>query len=52
MYENIGQHIREQIQACHSKGKTYRDAQLRELVHSVAVEKLSEHKLVCKSESA
>jgi hypothetical protein len=30
-------------QACHSKGKIYRDAQLRELVHSVVVEHAPEH---------
>jgi hypothetical protein len=39
MYENHGQHIRERIQTCHPKGKTYRDAQLRELVQSI-VEKV------------
>jgi hypothetical protein len=43
MYGNIGQHIWEWIQTCHPKGKTYRDAQLGELVHSVTVEQLSEH---------
>jgi hypothetical protein len=34
------------------KGKTYRDAQLGELVHSVVVEQLSEHELACGSEPA
>jgi hypothetical protein len=40
----------EQIQTCHLKGKTYRDAQLRELVHSVMVKQLPKHKLACVSE--
>jgi hypothetical protein len=52
MYENLGQHIRERIQTCHPKGKTYRDAQLGELVHSIAVEQLPEHELACGSEPA
>jgi hypothetical protein len=39
-------------QTCHPKGKTYRDAQLGELVHSIVVEQLPEHKLVCGSEPA
>jgi hypothetical protein len=46
MYRNLGQHIRERIQTCHPKGKTYRDAQLGEFVHSVVVEQLPEHSLV------
>jgi hypothetical protein len=52
MYGNIEQHIREQIHACHPKGKIYRDAQLGELVHSVAVDQLPEHELTCGSEPA
>jgi hypothetical protein len=52
MYGNLGQHIWERIQTCHPKGKTYRDAQLGELVHSVTVEQLSEHELTCGSEPA
>jgi hypothetical protein len=40
MYGNLEQHIWEQIQTCHPKGKTYTDAQLGELVHSIAVEKV------------
>jgi hypothetical protein len=44
--------MRERIQTCHPKGKTYRDAQLGELVHSVAVEQLSKHELACGSEPA
>jgi hypothetical protein len=50
MYENLAQHIQEWIQTCHLKGKTYKDAQLGELIHSVAVEQLSEHELACGSE--
>jgi hypothetical protein len=42
----------ERIQTCHPKGKTYRDAQLRELVHSVMVEQLPEHELAYVSEPA
>jgi hypothetical protein len=34
------------------KGKTYRDAQLGELVHSVAVEHALEHEVVCGSKPA
>jgi hypothetical protein len=34
------------------KGKTYRDVKLGELIHSVAVEQLPEHELVCGSEPA
>jgi hypothetical protein len=37
---------------CHPKGKTYRDAQLGELVHSTVVEQLPEHELACGSEPA
>jgi hypothetical protein len=50
MYGNLGQHIRKQIQTCHPKGKTYKDAQLGELVHSVMVEQLPEHQLAYGSE--
>jgi hypothetical protein len=49
--ETLGS-IREWIQTCHPKGKTYSDAQLGELVHSVAVEQLPEHELACGSEPA
>jgi hypothetical protein len=52
MYENLGQHIQQRIQTCHPKGKTYRDAQLGELVHSIMVEQLSKHELACGSEPA
>jgi hypothetical protein len=33
-------------------GKTYRDTQLKELVHSVAVEQLPEYELTCGSKPA
>jgi hypothetical protein len=52
MYKNLGQDIQERIQTCHPKGKTYRDAQLEELIHSIMVEQLPEHKLVCGREPA
>jgi hypothetical protein len=52
MYGNLGQHIRGRIQTCHPKDKTYRDAQLGELVHSVVVEQLPEHELTYGSEPA
>jgi hypothetical protein len=39
-------------QSCRPKGKTYKDAQLRELVHSVAVQQLPKHELICRSEPA
>jgi hypothetical protein len=42
IYENISQ-------ACCPKDKTYRDAQLRELVHSIMVEYAPEHEVVCES---
>jgi hypothetical protein len=50
LYENLGEDMRERIQTRHLKGKTYRDAQLEELIHSVAVEQLLEHELACESE--
>jgi hypothetical protein len=52
MYGNLGQHIRERIQTYHPKGKTYRDAQLGELVHSISIEQLPEYELACESEPA
>jgi hypothetical protein len=33
-------------QTYHSKGKTYRDAQLRELAHSIVVEHAPEHEVI------
>jgi hypothetical protein len=37
-------------QTCHPKGRTSRDSQLGELVHSVMAEHVSEHEVVCGSE--
>jgi hypothetical protein len=37
-------------QTSHSKGKTYRDAQLGELVHSVVVEHVPKHEVIYGSE--
>jgi hypothetical protein len=39
-------------QICHPKGKTYRDAQLRELIHSIMVEHASEPEVICEIEPA
>jgi hypothetical protein len=44
------QHIRERIPTCCLKEKTYRDAQLGELVHSVAIEHASEQEVIYGSE--
>jgi hypothetical protein len=44
IYENGSRHVTRRV--------TYRDAQLGELVHFVAVEQLPEHKLACGSEPA
>jgi hypothetical protein len=45
IYENGSGHVSRRV-------KTYRDAQLGELVHSVVVEQLPENELVCGSEPA
>jgi hypothetical protein len=37
-------------QTCRLKGKTYRDAQLGELVYSIAGEHVPEHDVICESE--
>jgi hypothetical protein len=47
--EALGNIYRNRFQTCRPKGKTYRDAQLRELVHSVMVEHAPEHEVVCGS---
>jgi hypothetical protein len=39
-------------QTYHPKGKTYRDAQLRELARSIAIDHMSEHRVVYRSEPA
>jgi hypothetical protein len=48
----LGNITRKRIQPYHPKGKSYQDAQLGELVHSVVVEQLPEHELICGSEPA
>jgi hypothetical protein len=50
--EALGNMYGDGSQICHLKGNTYRDAQLRELVHSIAVEHASEHKVIYGSEPA
>jgi hypothetical protein len=39
-------------QTCRPKGKTYRDAQLGELIHSVTIEHAPEHEVACGSKPA
>jgi hypothetical protein len=48
--ESLGNIYKNESQTCRPKGKTYRDAQLGELVHSIAVEHAQEHKVICGSE--
>jgi hypothetical protein len=48
--EGLGNIYRNGSQTCHPKGKTYRYAQLGELVHSVVVEHAPEHEVSCGSE--
>jgi hypothetical protein len=50
--EGLGNIYRNGSQTCHSKCKTYRYAQLEELVRSVTVEHASEHEVVYGSEPA
>jgi hypothetical protein len=50
--KTLGNIYRNGSQACYPKGKTYRDAQLREIDHSVAVDHMSEHEVACWSEPA
>jgi hypothetical protein len=50
--ETLGNIYGNESQACWPKGKTYRDAQLGELVHSVAVGHTPEHGVACGSELA
>jgi hypothetical protein len=47
--ENI---YRNGSQTCHPKGETYRHAQLGELVHSIMVENVLEHEVICGSKPA
>jgi hypothetical protein len=46
----LGNIYRNISQSCHPKGKTCRDTQLEELVHSVTVEHAPEHKVIYGSE--
>jgi hypothetical protein len=48
--KTLGNIYRNGSQACYPKGKTYRDAQLGELVHSIAVDHMPEHEVACLSE--
>jgi hypothetical protein len=47
--EALGNIYRNGSQTCRPNDKTYRDAQLRELVHSVTVEHAPEHEVACGS---
>jgi hypothetical protein len=48
--ESLGNIYESRSQTHCPKGKTYRDAQLGEHIHSVAVEHVSENKVVCGSQ--
>jgi hypothetical protein len=48
----LGNIYENRFQTYRPKGKTYRDAQLEEIVHSIMVEHASEHEVVCGSEPA
>jgi hypothetical protein len=48
--KSLGNIYGNESQICYPKGKTYRDAQLGELVHSIMVEYVSEHEAICGSE--
>jgi hypothetical protein len=50
--EALGNIYGNRSQTCRPKGKTYRDAQLGELIHSVAVEHTPEHEVICGSKPA
>jgi hypothetical protein len=45
--EGLGNIYGNRFQTYHPKGKTYRYAQLGELVHSIAVENTLEHEVIC-----
>jgi hypothetical protein len=47
--EGLGNIYGNGSQTYHPKGKTYRYAQLAELVYSVAVEHVVEHEVICRS---
>jgi hypothetical protein len=44
--EGLGNIYGNRSQTCHPKGKTYRYAQLRELLHSVTIEHALEHEVI------
>jgi hypothetical protein len=48
--EALGNIYENGSQTCRLKGKTHRDAQLRELVHYITIEHAQEHEVVCGSE--
>jgi hypothetical protein len=48
--ETLGDIYENRSNACHPKGKTYRDAQLGELVYFITVEHASEHGVVYRGE--
>jgi hypothetical protein len=48
--EALGDKYKNGSQSCHSKSKTCRDAQLGEPVHSIVIEHMSEHEIICESE--
>jgi hypothetical protein len=48
----LDRRIGETSQTCHPKGKTYRDAQLGEFIHSVAVEHALENEVIYKRKPA
>jgi hypothetical protein len=48
--EALGNIYQNRSQTYRPKGKTYKEAQLGELVYSVAVEHASKHKVICESE--
>jgi hypothetical protein len=50
--EGLGNIYGNGSQTCHPKGKTYRYAQLGELVHSVTIEHASEHEVICGTKPA
>jgi hypothetical protein len=47
--ETLGNIYGNGSQTCRPKGKTYRDAQMGELVHFIAVEHAPEHRVICES---
>jgi hypothetical protein len=50
--DSLGNKYENGSQTCHPNDKTYRDAQLRELVHSIMVDHVSKYEVICGSELA